>query len=79
MISFDKLFNEVMKDENISTYRLYQYLGVSRSQIYRRKDSKVQIATLDRILQILFEETGKVYQLSDICTFIPEQQKNEEE
>lgn len=78
MINFDRLFNDVMKKEHISIYRLYQYLGVSRSQIYRIKDGKCQLATLDRILQLLYEETGRTYQLTDICEFVPDK-KNEEE
>lgn len=78
MISFDKLFDEVLKTEHISIYRLYEHLNVSRSQIYRFKTSNLRLSSVDNILQILYEETGKIYQLSDICEFIPEQQNNNE-
>lgn len=72
MINFDKLFNIVLKENHITIYRLYTYLGVSKSQIYRIKEGRCQIATLNTILQLLYEETGHVYQLNDICEFVPE-------
>lgn len=79
MISFDKLFNVVLKKEHISIYRLYTYLGVARSQIYRIKKGKAQLATINMLLQLLYEETGKTYQLSDICEFIPDIKDKEED
>lgn len=72
MINFDKLFNQVMKENHITIYRLYTYLGISKSQIYRIKAGKCQLATLNTILQLLYEETGHIYQISDICEFVPE-------
>lgn len=78
MLNFDKLF-KLAKDNGISIYTMYTRLKISRSQIYRIKDGKCQAATLDRILQLLYEETGNTYQLSDICEFIPDPiDKNEE-
>lgn len=78
MLNFDKLF-KLAKDNGISIYTMYTRLGISRSQIYRVKSGKCQAATLDRILQLLYEETGNTYQLSDICEFVPDPiDKNEE-
>ncbi len=79
MIKFDKLFNEIMPANNISIYTLYNSMKVSRSQIYRLKNSRVQIQTVDAILQLLYERTGNVYQLSDICEFVPDPPKENEE
>lgn len=79
MLKFDKLFNEVMPSNDITIYTLYNTLKVARSQIYRLKEGKVQVATVNMILQLLYERTGKVYQPSDICEFIPEQSENKEE
>lgn len=76
MIKFDKLF-EVAKEHGISIYTMYQYLGISRSQIYRIKDGKVQISTLNNVLQILYEQTGIIFDMSDICEFVPDS-KNED-
>lgn len=78
MLNFDKLF-KLAKDNHITIYTMYTKLKISRSQIYRIKSGKCQAATLDRILQLLYEETGNVYQLSDICEFIPDPQKENEE
>ena len=79
MLKFDKLFNEVMPSNGITIYTLYNSLKVARSQIYRLKEGKVQVATVNMILQLLYERTGKVYQPSDICEFIPEHPENKEE
>ena len=79
MLKFDKLFNEVMPSNDITIYTLYNTLKVARSQIYRLKEGKVQVATVNMILQLLYERTGKVYQPSDICEVIPEQSENKEE
>lgn len=76
MLNFDKLF-KLAKEHGISIYTMYTRLKISRSQIYRIKEGKCQAATLDRVLQLLYEETGNVYQLSDICTFVPENEENE--
>lgn len=78
MISFDKLFNEVLPENNITIYTLYAKLNVARSQIYRLKDSSVQLKTVDNILQLLYEVTNKKYSLDDICEFIPESKPEEE-
>lgn len=78
MLNFDKLF-KLAKDNGISIYTMYTRLKLSRSQIYRIKEGRIQAATLDRVLQLLYEETGNTYQLSDICTFIPDPiDRNEE-
>lgn len=79
MIKFDKLFHEVMPNNDITIYTLYHSLKIARSQIYRLKEGKVQVATVNMILQLLYERTGKIYQLSDICEFIPDQPENKEE
>ena len=70
MLNFDKLFT-LAKENGISVYTMYQYLGISRSQIYRIKEGKVQANTLNNILQLLYEQTGNIYQLNDICEFTP--------
>lgn len=78
MLNFDKLF-KLAKENHITIYTMYTRLGISRSQIYRVKEGKCQAATLDRILQLLYEETGNVYQLSDISEFVPDPiDRNEE-
>lgn len=76
MLNFNKLFT-LAKSHGISIYVMYTELHISRSQIYRIKDGKFQAATLDRVLQLLYEETGIVFQPSDICEFVPEPAKEE--
>ena len=77
MLNFDKLFT-LAKEHGISIYTMYNELKISRSQIYRIRDAKCQAATLDRVLQLLYERTGIVFQLSDICEFIPDPPEKEE-
>lgn len=72
MIKFDKLFDEVMPANGITIYTLYAKLNVARSQIYRFKSSRLQLESVNALLQLLYEYTGKVYQLSDICEFVPD-------
>ena len=79
MIKFDKLFDEVMPENGITIYKLYAKLNVARSQIYRFKDNgRVQLESVNALLQLLYEHTGKVYQLSDICEFVPDPPKEKE-
>lgn len=78
MLNFEKLFL-LAKEHGISIYTMYTYLGISRSQIYRVKAGHVQVTTLDNILQLLYEQTGNIYQLSDICEFTPNQDKINEQ
>lgn len=80
MIKFDKLFNEVMPVNGITIYTLYAKMNIARSQIYRFKDNgRVQLESVNVLLQLLYEKTGKVYQLSDICEFIPDPPKDNDE
>lgn len=72
MIKFDRLFN-TLKENEISQYKLYNYHGVSRSQIQRLKNNQsVTTHTLNTILNIL----GEGFTLNDIAEFIPDA-KNE--
>jgi len=73
MIKFDKLF-QTLKENGISQYRLYTYLGVSRSQIQRlKRNCSVTTHTLDRLLNIL----GEGFTLDDITEFVPDKKEGE--
>lgn len=73
MIKFDKLF-QILKERGISQYQLYTYKGISRSQIQRLKTGNVNVNTLNTVLNVLEDCT-----LDDICEFIPDNCKKEEE
>ena len=70
MINFDKLFNQVMKENHITIYRLYTYLGISKSQIYRIKAGKCQLATLNTMVQDKDRDLHQLNLLSLILEFL---------